>query len=218
MLREESCSLASRCLRLAGAFFVSSTLLLLAGCAHHPHQEEQVAEPVESEQPHLDYAQRYHYPLLSSGTQFAALPPAVQRTVRAEVGSMEISDVRKGANGSNLVYVIYFVKKHIMPPLYIAADGTVLTPDLKVLIPAPHETAADIGTSLTLNDLPPKVVTTIQHRVPDAEVGAIGKETHGDSVIYVIFFKGDRHPPIYVASDGAFIKEGQSVFTAPAPQ
>jgi hypothetical protein len=114
--------------------------------------------------------------------------------------------------------VVYFIKKDVMPPLYIAADGTVLRPDLKVLIPAPHETAADIGTSLTLNDLPPKVVTTIQKRVPDAEVGSIGKETHGDNVTYVIFFKGDRHAPIYIASDGTFVKEGQSVFNAPAAQ
>lgn len=211
MLREESYevpSVATRCRRFTGTFFVPSILLLLAGCAHH---EKKPAEPVA-------YQERYHYPLLSSGTQFAALPPAVQRTIRAEVGSMEISDVRKGTTGTNLVYVIYFVKNDVMPPLYIAADGSVLRPDLKVLIPSPHETAADIGTSLTLNDLPPKVVTTIQQRAPDAEVGSIGKETHGDTVTYVIFFKGDRHAPIYIASDGTFIKEGRSVFNTPSAE
>jgi hypothetical protein len=176
---------------------------LLAGCAHHEKTKDEA------------YQERYHYPLLSAGTQFASLPPAVQRTVRAQVGSAQIADVRKGTSDGNLVYVVYFEKRDVMPPLYIAPDGSVLNPELKVLIPAPHENASDIGTSLTLNDLPAKVITTIQQRVPDAEVGTIGKEIHGDGVTYVIFFKGDRHPPIYVASDGTFIKEGKSVFTAP---
>ena len=184
--------------------------ILLAGCAHHREAEkvEKTPEPVR-------YEQRYHYPLQSVGTQFATLPPAVQRTVRAEVGSAQIADIRKGTTGDNLVYVVYFMKRDVMPPLYIAPDGSVLNPDLKVVIPAPHESAADIGTSLTLNDLPAKVIATIQQRAPDAEVGAIGKETKGDAVTYLIFFKGDRHPPLYISADGTFVKEGRSILKGP---
>lgn len=191
--------------------------VLFAGCAHH-HEAEHPAEPVEQAAaiPESgDYERLYHYPLQSVGTQFAALPPAVQRTVRAEVGSAQISDIKKGTTGSDLVYVVHFMKRDVMPPLYIAPDGSVLTPDLKVFIPAPHQTALDIGTGLTLNDLPPKVVATIQQRAPDAEVGAIGKETKGDNVTYVIFFKGDRHVPLYISADGSFVKEGRSVFNGP---
>jgi hypothetical protein len=184
---------------------------LLTGCAHHREAEKvekKTAEPIE-------YERLYHFPLQSVGTKFAALPPAVQRTVRAEVGSAQIADIRKGTTGSNLVYVVYFMKRDVMPPLYIAPDGSVLKPDLKVFIPAPHDSAADAGTGLTLNDLPPKVVTTIQERAPDAEVGVIGKETRGDNVTYLIFFKGDRHPPIYISADGSFVKEGRSILNGP---
>lgn len=191
--------------------------VVLAGCAHH-HEGEHPPEPVEhaAAVPEWgDYERLYHYPLQSVGTQFAALPPAVQRTIRAEVGSAQISDIRKGTTGENLVYVVHFIKLDVMPPLYIAPDGSVLRPDLKVFIPAPHESALDIGTGLTLNDLPPKVVATIQQRAPDAEVGAIGKETKGDNVTYVIFFKGDRHVPLYISADGNFVKEGRSILNGP---
>jgi hypothetical protein len=107
------------------------------------------------------------------------------------------------------------MKRDVMPPLYIAPDGSVLRPDLKVSIPAPHESALDIGTGLTLNDLPPKVIATIQQKAPDAEVGAIGKETKGDNVTYVIFFKGDRHVPLYISADGSFVKEGRAILNGP---
>lgn len=185
--------------------------VLLTGCAHHREAEkveQKTSEPIE-------YQRLYHYPLQSVGTQFAALPPAVQRTVRAEVGSAQIADIKKATTGSDLVYVVYFMKRDVMPPLYVAPDGSVLRPDLKVFIAAPHETALDIGTGLTLNDLPPKVVATIQQRASDAEVGAIGKETKGDNVTYVIFFKGDRHVPLYISADGTFVKEGRSIFNGP---
>jgi hypothetical protein len=190
---------------------------LLTGCAHH-HEAQPATEPVDKGPAYSDkgdYERLYHYPLQSPGTQFAALPPAVQRTVRAEVGSAQIADIRKGTTGNNLVYVVYFAKRDVMPPLYIAPDGSVLKPDLAVFIPAPHESAADMGTGLTLNDLPPKVVATIQQRAPDAEVGAIGKETKGDNVTYVIFFKGDRHVPLYISADGAFVKEGRAILNGP---
>jgi hypothetical protein len=187
--------------------------VLVTGCAHH-REAEKIAKAPETPEA-IGYERLYHYPLQSVGTQFAALPPAVQRTVRAEVGSAQIADIRKGTTGENLVYVVYFMKRDVMPPLYIAPDGSVLKPDLKVFIPAPHESAAEIGTGLTLNDLPPKVVATIQQRAPDAEVGAIGKETHGDNVTYVIFFKGDRHVPLYISADGTFVKEGRAILNGP---
>src|SRR5215831_15180006 len=105
--------------------------VLLAGCAHHREAEKvekvekKTAEPIE-------YERLYHYPLQSVGTQFAALPPAVQRSIRAEVGSAQIADIRKGTTGSDLVYVVHFMKRDVMPPLYVAPDGSVLRPDLKV--------------------------------------------------------------------------------------
>ncbi|HEV2208482.1 MAG TPA: hypothetical protein VG167_06870 [Verrucomicrobiae bacterium] len=179
-----------------------SVAIILAACAH----ERAIAPP--------DYASRYHYPLLSAGTQFGGLPPAVQRTVRSETGGAPIADVQKTtrADGS-LVYVITFEKASVMPPLYIAPDGTVLTPDMRVLIPAPAETVAGLTggpvTGLTLSDLPVKVVKTIQEKAPDAEVDYIKREGEGEHLVYAITFKDQKRPTLYVAPDGAVVSHEQ---------
>src|SRR5689334_972003 len=132
---------------------------------------------------------RYNYPLMSPGTQFGECPPAVQRTIRAETGGAQIEDIEKGSNDYLTVYKVRFVNSALFPPLYVASDGSILNPDLSVAIPAPHETAA-IKTAgpverVTLPDLPPQVVKTIQAQVPDAELSSIVRETERDKVVYV---------------------------------
>lgn len=174
---------------------------LLAGCASHEANNE------------TNYAGRYHYPLLSAGTQFGGLPPAVQRTVRAETGGAPIADVVKTVSGDRVVYVVSFEKAKVLPPLYIAPDGSVLTPDLKVLIPAPAETVAGLTggpvTGLTLSDLPQKVVKAIQESAPDAEVDYIARQGQGDQISYIITFKDRRHAPLHVAADGKVLGENR---------
>jgi len=169
-----------------------------------------------SERPHIategpDYQEHYRYPLISPGAQFAALPPAVQNSIRAETGSAEISRVVKGTDSERTVYVVYFRNREMFPPLYIAPDGTVLTPNLTVAEAAPKGTVGTLTggtvTGLTLSDLPPKVLKSIEQHAPDAEIDFISKETHGDQTSYIVAFKNQARPPLHLAQDGTVLKE-----------
>ena len=57
---------------------------------------------------------------------FAELPPAIQRTIRAETGGVPIRDIQKNSNNDQVVYRVLFQNALLFPPLYIAADGSVL--------------------------------------------------------------------------------------------
>jgi hypothetical protein len=173
---------------------------LCAGCCSAPCPEK-FAELMTS----------YHYPLISPGTQFAGLPPAVQRTIRAETGGARIADIEKDTSTEQVVYRIYFENSALFPPLYVAPDGSVLNPDLTVAVAAPHEAVATktvgLADRVTLQDLPPPVVKAIQSQAPDAEVSTITREIRGDKVVYVVTFKDRMHPPLYLASDGTVLRD-----------
>ncbi len=148
----------------------------------------------------------YDAPLLSPGTQFASLPPAVQHTIRAETGAAEIEDIVRDTNSVPPVYRVYFVNYAEFPPLYVAPDGSVLNPDLTVAVGASAETVSlssgGPATAITRSDLPPSVVRTVQRQAPEAEVDTITKEKQGDNTVYHITFKGRSHPSITVRADG----------------
>lgn len=198
-----------RILRRTGAqicaWSVISTLAI--GCARH-HSEQDAAVQYQTDRI-TEYHEHYHNPLLSPGAQFATLPPAVQRTVRAEAGAAEITDVIKDNLYGRVLYRIYFRDRGIDPPLYVAPDGTLLNPDLTVAIGAAKDTVGVLTggpvTGITLGDLPPQVVKTIQTRVPDAEVSYLNKETRGDQVIYLVVFKDQMHPSLKIAADGSLV-------------
>jgi hypothetical protein len=152
-----------------------------------------------------DYAAIYNNPLLSPGAQFAATPPAVQNTIRAETGSTGIWSINKDTSGDLTFYRIDFVNRGL-PPLFVSADGSVLDANLNVLVKAPAEKVSQATgaplTTLMLSQLPPAVVRSIQLRASDAEVATIDKETHGDQTTYFITFKDNRHSPLHLTSDG----------------
>ena len=188
------------------ASFISVLLLtmFIQGCASS--QPEFASEPPE--------VQRYHSPLMSPGTQFAELPPAVQRTIRAEVGTAVILDVVKELHNDQVVYEIVFENAAVFPPLYVAPDGSVLKPsDLTIAIPAPHEVVPPKTNGpierVTLQDLPPQVVKTIQGAAPDSEIDLIEREKQDDKVVYRVSFKDRSHPILYLAPDGTLLRESR---------
>jgi hypothetical protein len=179
------------------ALFWVSLGLILAGCA--TEHSDSLAE----------YHETYNKPLVSSGALFATLPPAVQNTLRAETGSAEISDVSKEASLGRIVYRISFQNSSMFPPLYVAADGTLLAPDLQVAIGAPQDRYSIVTggpvTGISLNDLPPPVMKTIQSHASDAQVDTILKQVHGDQTTYWVTFKDRMHLPLQLASDGTIL-------------
>ena len=182
--------------------FMMLLVSLLAGCSWRRHAAASAD---------LDYQAVYRYPLISPGAQFATLPPAVQNSIRAEAGCAELTRVVKGTSTDRLVYVVYFRNTAVYPPLYLASDGTVLTPNLAVAMIAPKDTVGTLtggpGTGLTLSDLPPKVLKAIQQQAPDAEIDFISKETHADQASYLVTFKHHAHPPLHLDHEGTVLKE-----------
>src|SRR6478672_8666812 len=95
-------------------------LVLGAGCATAP--------------PPHDAVTQYETPLSSPGAQFAALPAAVQNTIRTEAGAAEIDNIVKDRSSGHLVYRTSFVNEEVYPPLFVASDGSVLNPDLTLAV------------------------------------------------------------------------------------
>jgi len=154
----------------------------------------------------IDDPGAYTRPLVSPGAQFAALPPAVQNTIRAQTGGSSISNITKDASSGSIVYRVDFINPGLLPPLFVAPDGSLLDQHLNVVIPAPADKANVVtggpAAGLTLNDLPPGVVKSIQARAPDSQVATIVKQTLGDQTSYFITFKDQMHPPLHLAADG----------------
>jgi hypothetical protein len=150
-------------------------------------------------------------PLISPGGEFSKLPPAVQNSVRAEAGMAEIQDISTEHNGPVTVYEITFKNHDVFPPLFVAPDGSVLTPDMQVAVGATEDTIeASTGSgvsSIKLGDLPPNVVQTIRHSAPTAEVASISRLTYGGDVLFEVTFKGPTsHPPLLIRDDGKLVK------------
>ncbi|HLH55232.1 MAG TPA: hypothetical protein VKY92_16630 [Verrucomicrobiae bacterium] len=149
---------------------------------------------------------KYNKPLLSPGAQFAALPPAVQNSIRAETGSADIDNITKITNSGRLVYEVTFQNHKGFRPLYVAPDGSLLSDDLLLVVGAPKDQSNVITggavSGITLNDLPKDAVKEIQRKAPNAEIDTITREGHGDKSTFTVTFKDNMHAPLRFASDG----------------
>lgn len=172
---------------------------LLAGCAG----------PQEASTSQYHYL--YDEPLVTPGTKFARLPLTVQHTIRAEAGMAQIEDIQKEVHAGRPIYRVTFNNYLSYPPLYIASDGSLLNPDLTVAVAAPPELASLLTAApfarITLNDLPPPVIKTVQTRAPDAEIDTITKETRGTETTYVVAFKDHKPARVFVSAQGVVLKE-----------
>ncbi len=189
--------------------FVTAVLVLVAvaGCARQ-HTTVPPASAI-SERPYP-----YRKPLTSLGAKFGALPPAVRNTVRAEAGMQEIAEVSKSSTGDRVYYKIDFKDPVNFPPLFVAADGSVLNPDLTVAVPAPHDASGGLAggpaESVTVQDLPTNVLALVETRAPAADVAAVSKETWGDHVVYRVSFKDQEHlPQMAISSEGTVLHQAK---------
>lgn len=166
---------------------------LLAGCASEPP------------------TMTYQAPLISPGQKFSTLPPAVQNSVRAQVGSAEIDRIAKETSGDSRIYIFHFQNAAVFPPLYVASDGSVLTPDLAVAVGATQDTieasTAHVSNGVKFDALPVNVVNTIRSQAPTAEVDSVQKITAGSDTFYDVFFKNPgRNPRLLISEDGHVVR------------
>jgi hypothetical protein len=180
-------------MKLRALWFAVAVAAALCGCANQ--------EPVVT----------YSRPLISPGGEFEKLPPTVQNSVRAEAGSAPIQSIFKREHHGETIYEIDFSERDIFPPLYVASDGSVLTPNLAVAVGASKDTieaSTGTGTStIKLDDLPPQVVETIRHSAPTAEVDSISRLTSQGDVFYDVTFRdGMRHRNLLIRDDGRLMQ------------
>jgi hypothetical protein len=178
----------------------ATAVVLLAGCCCNT--------PVE-EHPFADYP--YTYPLSSPGEKFGGLPPAVQTSIRAQVGGADIFDIHKlTPPGHHVVYEVVFREAFRYPPLYVAPDGSVLFPDFTVAVPANRETIGALSGGavggLRVSDLPINVANTIYEKAPAGEVAYVNKIVSGDAAYYEVTFKGTHTPKMLIAEDGTLLE------------
>jgi hypothetical protein len=186
---------------LPGIFRESAVAFLLvvvaAGCIQGPQASSN------------DYENSYLHSLASPGTQFAELPAAVQRTVRAETGAALIARIDKGQSEGRTVYRIAFQDGELFPPLYVSPDGSVLYPNLSLAVGAPQDIFS-VGAQgpiarVSPDDLPPPVMRTIQRLAPDAQIDMIVSEARGGQAAYRVSFKGGVRPGFTILADGTVV-------------
>ena len=183
-------------------FGAALAVLLLVGCASH-HTKKTEAQQDAKRAP--EYHSLYNKPLTSLGAKYMVLTAAAQTTVLAEAGSAEVYDVVKNVRGNQVYFVVYFKDSAMLPPLYIAPDGSVLNPDLSVAVAAPKEvTPTTGGAPIMMSEVPPNVQKVLLDHASHAEVTAINKENWGDRAVYIFTFKDEaKYPKFYVLGDGA---------------
>jgi hypothetical protein len=157
----------------------------------------------------------YHQPLDSPGEKFGGLPPAVQKSIRAQVGSADMYDIRKLNDSGHVVYQIVFRDWQRYPPLYVRSDGSIMRPDGTIAVGAGED---DIGAmsggamgGLRFSDLPIAVANTVHDKAPTAEVAYIHKVNINGYQRYEISFKNEaRYPRMIIEEDGTLVSRPQN--------
>ena len=173
-------------------------ILFLAGCA----------------EPSYNRLDNYHASLMSPGGKFGALPAAVQNTVRAEAGSAEISDINKEMRNGAVMYRVDFANNGLYPPLFIAPDGSVLDPDMRIAVGAASDPTVlfkgGAASGVRITDLPQPVLKSIDEHGGRSQIALLDKETWGSRIVYIVTFKDEAHSPkLYIASDGTILRDIQ---------
>jgi hypothetical protein len=169
----------------------------LVGCAHH----RETFETTETSEKPKRNDSPYNTPLSTPGARFGLLPQVVQNTVRSEVGSAEIIDVRREVSEDILYYKISFRDYVNFPPLLVGVDGSVLNSDLSVAIPAAQEPSV----AVKFNEVPPAVKKLIHEKQLTSQIASVNLENWGNHTVYVFTFKDDPQQKMFVVADGTLL-------------
>ena len=148
----------------------------------------------------------------TASQKFNELPPAVQKTVRAQAPNAEIADVtQKTENGAQVYQVEFRNENGANSKVLVAMDGTLVGSDLP-------KTAGTIERALTptgsvgtpLSALPEAAQKTIKKQAPDAPIAKISRHEENGRTIYEIEFRDQgKNPTMKVAEDGQLVQSLQ---------
>ena len=146
----------------------------------------------------------------NASQKFNELPPAVQKTVRAQAPNAEIADVTKTTENGMEVYEIQFRQpgSDSNSKMTVALDGKLITGDM-TRTPGPIQKALTPtgATGTKFSSLPEKAQKTIQAQAPNADIANISRSDKDGRVIYTIEFREPgKNPTIQVAEDGTLVQ------------
>lgn len=149
--------------------------------------------------------------LESASTKFNELPPAVQKTVRAQAPNGEIANVSSKTDNGMQIYEIEFREPGTNPKILVAADGKLVSTDMAKPAGAVERLLTPTGAVGTkLSALPEKAQKTIQEKAPNAEIADISRHETNGRVIYEVEFKDKgKNPTMRVAEDGTLVQDLQ---------
>ena len=147
----------------------------------------------------------------SASNDFNSLPPAVQKTVRAQAPNGEIASVSHTTTNGMDAYKVQFRMEGSNPTIIVAANGTLLSSELAgkagVVERALTPTGA-VGTPFSA--LPEAAQKTIKAQAPNADIAGISRHDENGRVIYEVEFKDTgKNPTIKVAEDGTLVQNLQ---------
>jgi uncharacterized membrane protein YkoI len=147
----------------------------------------------------------------SASQKYNELPPAVQKTVRAQAPNGEIADVSKTTQNGLEVYEIQFREPGSNPKIVVSTDGRLLNTDLPRPAGVIERALTPTGaTGTKFSSLPEAAQKTIQSKAPNAEIADISRHERDGRVIYEIEFKDKgKNPTMQVAEDGTVVQNLQ---------
>ncbi|HZR21641.1 MAG TPA: PepSY-like domain-containing protein [Verrucomicrobiae bacterium] len=148
----------------------------------------------------------------TASNKFNELPPAVQKTVRAQAPNGDIANVTtKSENGSQVYEVEFRNPNGPNSKVLVAADGTLVGSDMTKPAGAVQKLLTPTGAVGTpLSALPEAAQKTIKSQAPDAPIAKISRHDVNGRTIYEVEFKDQgKNPTIKVADDGSLVQSLQ---------
>src|SRR5204863_6639766 len=146
-----------------------------------------------------------------ASTRFNELPPAVQKTVRAQAPNGEIATVSKKTDNGMDIYEVEFREPGKNPKIMVASDGKLISSDMARPAGAVERMLTTTGaTGTKFRALPEAAQKTIQAKSPNAEIANISRHEDNGRVYYEVEFREPgKNPTIRVADDGTLIQDLQ---------
>ncbi|HTL18507.1 MAG TPA: PepSY domain-containing protein [Patescibacteria group bacterium] len=148
----------------------------------------------------------------TASNKFNELPPAVQKTVRAQNPNGDIANIsQKNENGSQVYEVEFRSPNGPNSKVLVASDGTLVGSDMPKPAGAVQRLLTPTGAVGTkLSALPEAAQKTIKTQAPDAPIEKITRHDVNGRTIYEVEFKDQgKNPTIKVADDGSLVQSLQ---------
>jgi uncharacterized membrane protein YkoI len=145
----------------------------------------------------------------TASEKFNELPPAVQKTVRAQAPNAEIGSVtQKTENGSPVYEVEFRNPNGPNSKVLVAADGSLVGGDMPRPAGAVQRALTPTGAVGTpLSALPEAAQKTIRTAAPNEPIDKITRHDVNGRTIYEVQFKeSGKNPTIKVADDGSLVQ------------